>query len=216
MHSVALAGYAEEKYKTILLILISREDGLFKVELFVPLCHFFLAIVDFFSTRCVLHKTGLPSVQAVLNPIKSSQRVGNKNVWFPEYRHSQNILYGGLIIHCLIIQISLLFVVYVRQNEIKVATENHRLALPHRCNWWPGSVCSRHVIYYMQSITITIILQFFYYHYYYSLWVIILNTITLPLLLLQLLFVTNSKEITSYTAIIYFSYTFYNNKHQII
>ena len=41
-------------------------------------------------------------------------------------------------------------------------------------------------------------------------------TLSLPYILLLLLFITISKPVKSYTGIMYFPYTFYNNKHQII
>ena len=64
--------------------------------------------------------------------------------------------------------------------------------------------------YYFQIILLLLLLQSFSY-------ITITVTILYHLLLLQKLFVTISKEITiSYTAMIYFPYTFYNNRHHII
>ena len=69
----------------------------------------------------------------------------------------------------------------------------------------------------------------FYYYYYFGIILLLLLlqsssyiTITITttppsntLITITITFVTISKEITRYTAINYFPYTFYNNKHQI-
>ena len=64
----------------------------------------------------------------------------------------------------------------------------------------------------------------YYYYYYFEIILLLLllllqyiSYITITITIsITIIFVTISKEITSHTAIIYFPYTFYNNKHQII